>query len=75
MSSSMCSLRLHFQVVLIYENPNQIFLKSAKNCVCFNEVMFAEIDTDLTVLGTVVTLHCGKPTSKSHGEVYTIVMS
>lgn len=37
--------------------------------------MFAEIDTDLTVLGTVVTLHCGKPTSKSHGEAYTIVMS
>ena len=74
-AGGLCKLRLHFQVVLIYENPNQVYLKSGMNSVCFNGVRFAEIDTESTVLGTILTLYCGSPRSSKPAAAYTIILS
>lgn len=71
----LCKLRLHFQVVLIYENPNQVCLKSGASSICFNNVRFAEIDTESTVLGTILTLYCGGSRSAEPSVAYTLVMS
>lgn len=74
-SAGPCKLRLHFQVVLIYENPNQVCLKSGASSVCFNQVIFAEIDTESTVLGTILTLYCGNSRASRSKTAYTLIMS
>lgn len=74
-SSGLCKLRLHFQVVLICENPNQVCLKSGANSMCFNEVRFADIDTESTVLGTILTLYCGNAKASKPSEAYTLIMA
>lgn len=74
-ASDLCKLRLHFHVVLIYENPNQVCLKSGASNVCFNEVRFAEIDTESTVLGTILTLYCGNPRASKPAAAYTLILS
>lgn len=74
-SSDLCKLRLHFQVVLIYENPNQVCLKSGGSSVCFNEVRFAEIDTESTVLGTILNLCCGGSGGSKPSATYTLILS
>lgn len=57
--SDPCKLRMHFPIMLIYENPNLICLKSGTSTICFDRVRFVEIDTETTVLGTILTLYCG----------------
>lgn len=74
-SSALCRLRLHFQAMSIYENPNQVQLKSGMSSVCFNGVRFAEIDTELTVLGTVLTLYCGNSRASKPTAAYTLILS
>lgn len=74
-SNDLCKLRLHFQVVLIYENPNLVCLKSGASSVCFNGVRFAEIDTESTVLGTILTLYCGNSKASKGAETYTLILS
>ena len=71
----LCKLRLCFHVVLIYENPNQVCLKSGVGDICFNEVRFAEIDTESTVLGTILTLYCGNPRASKSTAAYTLILS
>lgn len=73
--ANLCKLRLHFQAVLIYENPNQVCLQSNSSSVCFNEVRFAEIDTESTVLGTILTLYCGSSRASKPGIAYTLIIS
>lgn len=72
---ALCKLRLHFQVVLIYENPNLVCLKSGASSICFNGVRFAEIDTESTVLGTILTLYCGNSKASKDAEAYTLILS
>lgn len=57
--SDPCKVCMSFPIMLIYENPNLICLKSGSNTLSFDQVKFVEIDTGLTVLGTVFTLFCG----------------
>lgn len=73
--TGLCKLRLHFQVVLISENPNLVCLKSGASSVCFNEVRFAEIDTESTVLGTVLTLYCGNSKASKPSETHILIMA
>lgn len=74
-AGGLCKLRLHFQVVLIYENPNLVCLKSGASSICFNGVRFAEIDTESTVLGTILTLYCGNSKASKDAEAYTLILS
>ena len=60
-------------VMLIFENPNLICLKSGQNTVMFNRVKFAEIDTDATVLGTLITVFCGDFNSDGYDISYTLI--
>ena len=71
----LCKFRLHFQIVLIYENPNQVFLKSGTSSICFNNVRFAQIDTESTVLGTILTLYCGNFRASKPTATYTLILS
>lgn len=70
-----CKLRLHFEIVLIYENPNQVCLRSGASSVCFNGVEYAEIDTGSTVLGTILTLYCRNSKTSKSASAYTLVLS
>lgn len=74
-NACLCKLRLHFQVVLISENPNLVCLKSGASSICFNEVRFAEIDTESTVLGAVLTLYCGNSSASKPSETHTLIIS
>lgn len=57
--SDPCKLRMRFPIMLVCENPNLICLKSEAGTVCFDRVRYAEIDTEATLLGTVLTIFCG----------------
>ncbi len=57
--SDPCKLRMHFQIMLICENPSLICLKSGTSTICFDRVCSVEIDTETTVLGTILTVYCG----------------
>lgn len=73
-----CILRLHFQNVLIFENPNTVCLKSDKNSVCFEQVRFAKVEkiqVSSVNLGTVLELHCGNRRTPKQTAVYTLVLS
>lgn len=56
--SDPCKAKLTFPVMMICENPNLVCLKSGSNTLCFDRVKFAEMDTDTTVLGTIIRLFC-----------------
>ena len=57
-ASDPCKLRCTFPVMTICENPNLICLKSGSDTLSFGSVRFAEIDTETTALGSVLTLFC-----------------
>ena len=71
--SDPCKVQLSFPVMLIFENPNLICLKSGQNTVMFNRVKFAEIETDATVLGTLITVFCGDFNSDGYDISYTLI--
>ena len=58
-AGGLCKLRLH----------------SGMNSVCFNGVKFAEIDTESTVLGTILTLYCGNSRASKPTVTYTLILS
>lgn len=70
-----CRAEMTFQVILAYENPNVVCLKSGNNNVLFECVKFVEIDSSATVLGTVVTLYCGDFNSDGYNETYTLIIT
>lgn len=70
-----CKLRLHFQNVLINENPNLIYLRSGESSVCFTQVRWVEIDTESSVLGAILQLYCGRPRAPRSTAVYTLLIS
>ena len=59
--------------MLIYENPNLICLKSGANTLCFDRVRCVEIDTEMTVIGTVFTVFCGGRNDKEQEITYTLL--
>ena len=73
--SDPCKFRLSFPVMLIYENPNLICLKSGTATVCFDRVRCVEIDTEITVIGTVFTVFCGNKDSEGYEMTYTLLTS
>lgn len=71
--SDPCKVNMSFSIMLIYENPNLICLKSGTNTMCFDRVKYAEIDTETTVLGTLITLFCGDFASSDHEITYCLI--
>ena len=67
---SSCKFRLIFSSMLVGENPNIIFLQNGKNIISLSMVKYVEIDTEMTVLGTVFRVHCGENGDKT---VYTLI--
>lgn len=73
--SDPCKINLSFAIMLIYENPNLICLKSGANTLAFDRVKRVEIDTGLSVLGTVFTVFCGDETAGEHEFTYALIAS
>ena len=71
--SDPCKVNLSFSAMLITENPNLICLKSGVNTICFDRVKFVEIDTESSVLGTIITLFCGDFGSNDYDITYRLV--
>jgi len=71
--SDPCKFKLSFPVMLICENPNMICLKSGANTLCFDRVRCVEIDTEMTVIGTVFTVFCGGRNDKEQEITYTLL--
>lgn len=71
--SDPCKFKLSFPIMLICENPNMICLKSGANTLCFDRVRCVEIDTEMTVIGTVFTVFCGGRNDKEQESTYTLL--
>lgn len=71
--SDPCKLRMHFPIMLICENPSLICLKSGASTICFDRVLFVEIDTETTILGTILTVYCGGTGSKEPEITYKLI--
>lgn len=71
--SDPCKVNMSFSIMLIYENPNLICLKSGTNTICFDRIKSVEIDTDFTVLGTVFTIFCGDFGSEENDITYRLI--
>lgn len=72
-ASDPCKIRMTFPIMLIFENPNLICLKSGANTISFDRVKFIEIDTDITMLGTVFTVFCGEFGKEGYDTTYTLI--
>lgn len=72
-ASDPCKIRMAFPIMLICENPNLICLKSGQHSISFDRVKSVEIDTDATVLGTVLTIFCGDFGSDGYDSTYTLI--
>lgn len=72
-TSDPCKIRMAFPIMVICENPNLICLKSGANTISFDRVKSVEIDTEATVLGTVLTLFCGDFNSDGYDITYTLI--
>ena len=70
--SDPCKFKLSFPVMLICENPNMICLKSGANTLCFDRVRCVEIDTEMTVIGTVFTVFCGGRNDKEQNHLHLV---
>lgn len=64
---------LTFPMMLIHENPNLICLKSGTGTISFDRVQSVEVDTEQTVLGTVIKVFCGKFGSTEYDAAYTLI--
>lgn len=72
--SDACKIRCTFPIMMIYENPNLVCLKSGNNSISFDRVKFAEVDTDITVLGTILRLFCESPAGALDSETSYILV-
>lgn len=72
-ASDPCKIRMAFPIMLIRENPNLICLKSGMHSISFDRVKSIEIDTDATILGTVLTVFCGDFDSEGYETTYTLI--
>ena len=70
--SDTCILRLTFPNLIVYDNQNMVCLKSNTGSICFEQVRYVEVDTDSTVLGTIITVICGD-SELCNETTYTLV--
>lgn len=73
-----CRLMLHFKNVLIAENPNVVCLKSDKSSVCFDQVLYAELEeigVESVDLGMALKLYCGSRMAPKPTSSYTLIVS
>lgn len=68
-----CSFTLTFPVMVIFENPNAIYLKSEHGTMYIGMVRRARIDTESSVLGTVLTIFCEDCDDKEDDISYTLI--
>lgn len=68
-----CQLELSFPVMSLYENPNFIYLKSGENALSLSRIKFAKIDTETSVLGTLITVFCGNFFEEGYDTTYTLI--
>lgn len=69
-----CKIMMSFPVILIFENPNLVYLKSGKQTILFDRVKSAQIDTDTNVFCTIVTLFCGDFGTDGYDYTYTLLV-
>lgn len=69
-----CKVRMEFSDINIAVSPNLVCLKSQNGTIQFDRVELAEIDTERTVLGTLLTLFCGDKTPNGYDYIYTLIM-
>ena len=74
-TSDPCKLDMAFSIMLICENPNLICLKSSGNTLSFDRVKSIEVDTDASILGTVITIFCGDFNTAEHDITYKLVVA
>ncbi len=74
-ASDPCKVRMSFPIMLIRENPNLICLKSGQNTMSFDRIKSVEIDTEATILGTILTLFCGDFGSEGYDVTYTLIVA
>lgn len=72
--SNPCKLRYTFPIMTICENPSLVCLQSGGNTLSFDRVKFAEIDTETTILGTVLTLFCANTSDLSAEDTSYILV-
>lgn len=73
--SDPCKAKMSFPIMLICENPNLICLKSEANTLSFDRVKCIEVDTESTVLGTLITVFCGEFETNDHDITYTLIVA
>ena len=71
--SNPCKLMLSFPQILVGDNTNVVCLKEGKNTVRFDEVRYAEINTDYNFIGTLLTLFCGESERRGKYTTYTLI--
>lgn len=71
--SDPCKIKMSFPIMLICENPNIICLKSGNNTLSIDRVKAVKIDTDSSVLGTIITAFCGNADMDGYEIAYTLV--
>lgn len=68
------SFRTMFSEIMVYEyTPCLIGLKSETNTISFNCIKSVEIDTESSILGTIITLFCGSHRKVGHDTTYRVV--
>lgn len=72
-ASDPCKIKMSFPIMLICENPNIICLKSGNNTLSIDRVKEVKIDTESSVLGTVITIFCGDANADNYEIAYTLV--
>lgn len=68
-----CKVKMAFPVMEIYENPNILYLKSGKNVLFLDRIQCVKVDTESSVLGTIVAVLCGDFGAKHYDRAYTLI--
>ena len=66
---------LVFSSMLIACNPNIICLKAGENMLYFERVKCVNVDTERSILGTVLDVVCGDSAGKTNDVHYTLIAS
>ena len=59
------------KIMQIFENPNQIFLKSEDTMILFDSVRQVKVDTESADNNVTFTIYCGKSAETSYKVIAT----
>lgn len=65
--------RTAFPQITVSDKPSLVCLRSGSDMIYFERVKTVEIDTDATVLGTLITLVCGDWGASESDKTYTLI--